>query len=222
MDTEFPVTYKVKELPVLGFTMSNIFSALVNNLQGSIDSVLLPVATEGQPHARQAPVFTGQGWRVWDKGIRDYRPLATRVGNTRFDADPTADRTQLVQNKDGVIALLDDTYGIRDTVVVPEGIISVDWDKGSTFKCVLSQDRKSAFYMIHSRPGMKLDILVINQGTDQVPIWDPLIHWPDATEPGMPVAGAGEAASLLVTLENINGVIYGESQAQAHSAIGIT
>ena len=58
-----------------------------------------------------------------------------------------------------------------------------------TLLCVLSGNRKSSFYMFHSKPGMEIDLLLVNNGTNQlVYTWDPLIHWPANTPPVVPAA----------------------------------
>lgn len=212
----FPVNYNIHELPILGFTLRNIYDALVANLSGSIDETILPAADNplsgsiDQIGTSFAPMFTGDGWNIWDDKLKVYRPTTPRVGNVSLEASPTQDRLQGIQNKDGRVALLEDAYRIRETLVLREGLVSVDWDKTNSFQCSLGTNRKSAIYMTHSKPGMEIDLLLINDGTAQQVVWDSSIKWPAATAPQPPAAAPGISNAVLVTLRNINGTIYGE------------
>lgn len=206
---DFPVNYQIHELPVLGFTLENLYVALTENLSGTIDEVVLPAAGDDQVSSF-APSFSGDSWKVWDDNLKAYVPALTQVGNVTLSASPTANRLQMVQDKAGVVALLDDAYGIRSTVILREGLVSVDWDKGNNFRLTLGANRQSAIYMTHSKPGMEIDLLVVNSGTNQTVVWDPAIQWQAATASQPPAAAPGMAKGVLVTLRNIGGIIFAE------------
>ena len=219
MITEFPVNYHIHDFPVLGYSLGNIYTALARNISGSSEEAVLPaVANPSYDQSHFAPYFDGETWRVWDDG--GYKPVATVVNNVQLVAAPSANRTQQLQAKDGVIALLDDVYGVRSTITLQEGLVSVDWDIGSKFQVILSGNRATTLYMQHSRPGRTIDILITNSGTNQVVAdWDSNILWQGGTPPSMPAAEAGAAKSLIVTIRNINGLMYGEYLNAAHNPI---
>ena len=184
---DFPITLLIPTLRPKDATQRGIASELVDNMGGSVDSGLLP------------------------SGSIDFEPTGNQVGNVTLDSQPTSDHQQSLQNKQGVIALLDDVYGIRDTVILPEGLVSVDWDSGKSFLCVLSGNRQSTFYMFHSKAGMEITLLLVNNGTAQtVHAWDAAIKWAGGTAPAMPAATPGGGAIMKVNLVNVNQVIYGE------------
>ena len=204
---EFPVSLYIPQLHPVKTTPREIASTIVDNMLGSVESGILEA--ENDQIALSPSELVIQGVRV--------------------TSSPSANRLQILQNKSGVVALLDDTYLIQDTVILPEGLVSVDWDMGKNFMCVLSADRQSAFYMTHSRAGMERNLLIINEGTKQtIGAFDPSILWPAGTAPTMPAASAGSSALLLVMLRNVNGLIYGESSTYTvgsggfghHNAIG--
>lgn len=186
---EFPVILHIPEFRPLAITPKEIARSLVNNMSGVVESGIVDSEDDFKVN------------------------LSTiQVNGVTLTSDPTADRQQTLQNKSGVIALLDDAYGIGDTVILPEGLVSVDWDMGKRFLVTLSGNRQSAFYMFHSKPGMEIDLLLVNQGTNQtVGAWDAAIKWPAGTPPSMPPALSGASALMKVNLVNVNGVIYGES-----------
>lgn len=211
MDTSFPVNYQIHDLPTLGFTLENIYYALANNITGSIDDTVLPAVSDPeQDQSHFAPWFTGDSWNVWDDTLKAYIPATTIVGNVTLTANATADRLQHIQNKAGIIALTSDAYIARETVILREGLVSVDWDKASSFRCALGVNRQTAIYMTHSKPGMEIELLVVNNGTSQTVAWDPAIQWPSGTAAQPPAAVPGQAKALLVTLKNIAGTIYAD------------
>ena len=184
---DFPINLIIPDLRPSQFTIRSIANELAQNIVGTVDEVLLDSET--------------------------YVPSETiRSGNITLQSSPSANRLQRIQEKDGTIALLDDAYGIRDTVILPEGLVSVDWRVSDSFLCMLSGSRQSAFYMFHQKDNMKIDLLLVNNGTNQtVGAWDPLIKWPAATPPTMPAATVGSSSLLWVTIRDINNLLYGES-----------
>jgi hypothetical protein len=203
----FPVYYEVAELDS-AFTLQDIYDKLVENLSGYVDSFI----SGGQEYS---PKFNGVSWMVWDG--QKYIVPNPSVGLLKLDGDPTSDRIQTMKDQDGVIALLDDVYGIRDTVVLPDGAVGVDWDRSNSFKCIIK--RITYLHMQHAREGMTVNILIVNNGTDNTINWDASIKWPKDTTPQMPVSASGASVSMLVTLRKVNGIIYGESQLQTHPVI---
>src|SRR2546430_15606519 len=156
MDTQFNVNAHIHEFPLRGFSLNNIYTALVQNLSGSIDETILPaVSNPDLAESSLAPFLDGSLWRVFDSDLSAYKPTKVKIGNVTLTADPTADRLQQVQNKAGVWALLDDAYHVQDVITLQEGLVSVDWNEGFNFQVILSGNRQSAFYMQHSKPGME-------------------------------------------------------------------
>ena len=203
---DFPINLKISDLRPLELNPKGIARSLVENMYGSVESGVLDADQLSQTDG-PLPVYEGS------------RSFGVNVGNVFLQSSPTANRNHVFQNKDGVVALLDDVYGISGTVVVPEGLVSVDWTLGKDFLCVLSGNRQSTFYMFHSHAGMEIDLLLVNNGTSQtVHTWDPLIKWPGGTATAMPASEAGAASMLKVNLVNVNGVIYGEPTAYAVTA----
>ncbi len=170
---DLPITLHIPDLHPTDSTPRGIAKAIVDTMGGEIESGLLDASEE--------ITFTTD---------------TLVVQNTKIEALPSSDRQQTLQNKSGVLALLDDTFGVRDTVILPEGLVSVDWE---------------AFYMFHQKAGMKIDLLLVNSGTKQlVGTWDAAIKWPSSVAPVMPAATPGTSALLLVTIRDVNDVLYGE------------
>ena len=91
------------------------------------------VHTDPASASGPAPKFDGSSWHSWEVANHTFTPINTQVHNVLLQSSPTAPRRQILNNKDGVVALLDDAYGIRQTVILPEGLVSVDWDSGDDF-----------------------------------------------------------------------------------------
>jgi hypothetical protein len=215
---DFPIELNIAELRPKEFTMRRLAEAILENMTGIVQEGLMYASTDPDPQVGPAPMFDGKSWQSWETSEYRYSPINVQVNSVILESDPTANRLQLIQNKDGVIATLDEAYGIRDTVILQEGLVTVDWSKGNDFLCVLSGNRQSAFYMAHSKAGMEIDILLVNNGTNQlVGGWDALIQWPGGAPPVMPSAKSGTSARQKVTLRNINGTIYGEFLSYAHA-----
>jgi hypothetical protein len=196
---DFPIDLTISELRPLDLSPRGIGQAIVDNMYGTVQSGLLDADLLSQTDG-PLPVYEG------------VQPFGIKSGNVTIQSAPSVNRNQIFQNKDGVVALLDDAYHIRDAVILPEGLVSVDWNTGSDFICILSGNRQSTFYMFNSKAGMEIDLLLVNNGTNQtVYAWDPLIMWPTGTPPTMPAATAGSSSLMKVNLVNVNGVIYGES-----------
>jgi hypothetical protein len=218
---DFPVTLVIPDLNPQNNTLRGIYDNLIAEMSGTVESGLMDASLDTDPASASgpAPKFDGSSWHSWEIDNHTFTPVNTQVHNVLLQSSPTAHRRQILNDKDGTIALLDDAYGKRPTVILPEGLVSVDWDSGDDFLCVLSGNRKSAFYMFHSKPGMEIDILLINNGTNQLTeTWDPLIHWPSSISPIVPAAKAGTSAMLKVNLVNLDGTIYGEFWVYSASA----
>lgn len=212
METSFPVNYKIKDLAYTPLKLRDVWDALANNLEATIDEGVIGARSIVNPATEEAPWLDSGTWKVWDDTAKAYVPSSPVVGSVILAADPTANRLQTIQDKDGTIALLDDAYGIRETVILPDGAVGVDWDTGTTFLCEIR--RKTYFHMQHSRSGMRVRLWVINAGTNNTLLWDAAIKWPTGGAPSMPAAPAGGFASMLVTLRNIDNIIYAEYQTQ--------
>lgn len=206
---DFSVDYVIHELPSQGANLKTVYKALVNNLSGSTDEILTL--------DRFSPRFTGDSWSVWNEG--EYKPLVIQSGRTVLDSKATAYRLQRLQPKNGVIATTDDVYKVKDVITLQEGFVGVDWSMGKRFRIVLSGNRQSSIYLSNSNPGMIIEVLVVNSGTNQtVGFWDTTIKWPGST-PAVPAAKPGASNSMLATLRNVGGVIYGESVSYSHDPI---
>ncbi len=198
---DFPVSLHIPQLNPAKLAPREVAIAIVDNMLGSVESGVLEA----------------------ENNEIELSPNTLVVQGVKITASPSANRIQTLQNKSGVIALVDDTYRIQDTVILPEGLVSVDWDMGRNFLCILSGNRQSAFYMAHSRAGMERNLVIVNNGTNQtVGTFDPLINWPASTAPTMPAATAGSSALLKISLRNIGGVIYGESLVYSSSSPTLT
>lgn len=224
MTIDFPVNYSIHDLTISGFTLRNVYNSLVQNISATIDDTVL-AGTENpmSDQSDNAPWFDGSGWNVFDPSINDYKSTRVQVGSISLSAAPSANRLQQLQNKSGTVALLDDVYGIRPTITLQEGLVSVDWNIATSFRVILSGNRTSSFYMMNSMPGMRIKLLIVNSGTNQVVgAWDSNINWPAGTAPSMPASTPGAAKSLLVIIRNINGTLYGESVSQEQKSLTST
>jgi hypothetical protein len=211
--TDFPIELHVAELRPAEFTLKRVSEALVANMSGTVKEILMDASVDIAPveSTGAAPKFTGGTWYSWEQSLHIYTPVDTRVGDVLITANPTINRIQILQNKDGVVALHDDVYWISPTVLLTEGLVTIDWNKGTNFLCVLSGNRKSAFYMAHAKEGMEIDVLLVNNGINQlVETWDPAVLWPGGAQPVMPAALPGTSARQKITLRNVNNIIYGE------------
>ncbi len=213
MDISFPVTYTISSIHITANTLRNIYNALVENISGEVgDPTILPSSEAPNVTGIDfSPRIEGDTWYVHSG--KNYVPTYIQVGDVTLSSSPTVNRTQYMQNLDGIVALLDDIDNIRDTVILPEGNTVVDCNLGSSFKCVLSPTRKTLFNIAHSVDGMETNVLVVNQGTTTDVVWDASINWPGVA-PSMPHATPNTSVGLLATFYNIGGVVYGESQSQ--------
>ena len=197
---QVPITLDIPEFRPAQTNMRGIARALVDNMSGEIESGIIEAGQAEEAFSNSILVIDG----------------------VEISSDNLADRNQILQNKSGVIALLDDAYGIRDTVILPEGLVSVDWDKGKNFVVTLSGNRQSAFYMAHAKAGMEINLWLVNNGTNQtVGTWDSAIKWPANTAPTMPAATVGSAALMLVKIRDINSILYGEYLNYSASSAGL-
>lgn len=221
MNTTFDVDYVIHDLTVSGYTLNNIYNSIAKNIRGTIEDTILPfVANPMQAQSTAAPYFDGETWYVFSVDTNTYIPTKITVGNVSLSANPTVNRLQRVQSKSDTIALLDDVYGKRNTITLQEGLVVVDWSMATNFRVILSGNRQTVFYMQNSQIGMRVRVLVVNNGTNQtVNSWDSAIKWPGGSAPSVPAADAGGAKSLLATIRNINGTLYGESITQSQGAI---
>jgi hypothetical protein len=218
METNFPVNYTIKDLSYTPLKLRDLWDALASNLQATVDEGIIGARSIANPATEESPWLDAGTWKVWDDTSKAYTPAGVIVGSVQLSAEPTANRLQTIQDKDGTIALLDDAYGIRETVILPDGAVGVDWDSGTNFLCRIK--RKTYFHMQHSRSGMRRRLWVVNSGTNNTLLWDAAIKWPTGGAPAMPAAPAGGAASLMVTLYNINDIIYAEYQTQTGIGVG--
>jgi hypothetical protein len=233
--TTFPVNYEIKELAITSYTLGNIYYALSTNLVGTIDEVVLPARAYLDEQATgSAPWLNGSTWYYWHSVEQVYKPMKRVTGTVYLDSNPSADQYQVVQNKNGIIATMDNAYGADQTIILPEGSVSVDWDMGKNFSLTLARNRDSRLQMTHSKDGMSIKILVVNRGTSAGLIWDASnvsldtvpagatmdtapVQWP-GSPPTIPPAQPGSSSSVLITFRNILGTVYGESWSQEAAA----
>lgn len=135
--------------------------AIVSGLQAVVDGDYIIPGRIGGAQPTDGRVWLNDGaWYYFDGAL--YRPIKIKVGNTSFQieliSNPTADRTQTLQNKTGTIALTSDIYTPRPTVEVFGTTPNLDWSASNSFFETIGANIVVSF--TNSLPGQEIDFVV--------------------------------------------------------------
>lgn len=185
------------------------------NLRGTIDDTRVLTGQIGgaRPTSDVGPWHDGESWNKWNGS--EYVPSAIRIGGAGFKVqlgDYTTvgadtilpSRFQTLQDKDGIVALLDDVYVGRPAVELIGTTPSIDWNLGHHFYQILGGN--TTIQHINSQPGQRIVVTLRNNATSYSVTWSatPEIFWPSGVSPSQTASKTDK-----YEFENINGSILG-------------
>ncbi len=196
-------------------SLQDFQTRFLQNLRGSIDETAVLSGQMGgsKPTSDVGPWFNGDSWHIWNGS--DYVPATVKIGGAGFvvqlgdyttegagDILPTY--IQTLQDKDGVIALLDDVYVGRPAVVLSGTTTSIDWNLGHHFTEILAGN--TTITHRNSQPGQRIAVTLKNNSTSYSVTWaaTPAVAWPSGSAPSQTASKTD-----LYIFENVAGTILG-------------
>lgn len=182
----------------------DLATAITSNLQGVIDSsnILLGQVGGAAPTSNVGLWVNGGILYYWNGSA--YVPMVVAVGDgthsVTLSASPTLNRTILLPDRDGTLALTVDIYTPRDTVIVPA--LNLDWSTSFSFYKAITVS--SAFTMTNTKPGQRIRFVISPTGSGAY-TFPAFVFWPSGTAP---TATAGQVD--LLQFDNDGGSIYGK------------
>ena len=187
------------------------------NLRGSIDEMQVLAGQVGgpKPDTNIGPWFNNDTWHAWNGA--EYVPSTIKVGGAGYvvqlgdyttsgdsSSSPLPGRIQTLQDRDGVVALLDDITVGRPPVVLSGTTPTIDWNLGHHFVEILPGN--TTVKMSNSKPGQRIVAVFRNVATSYTLTFfsTPAIAWPSGVAP---VQTASKADKY--EFENIGGTILG-------------
>lgn len=140
-------------------------------------------------------------WYVWDGSSR-YVPETILVGDENYQVTLASgaislNRTQNLQDKDGVIATTDDVFGGRGSVTLASGDSpEIDWSASNNFSLNMVTDISPT--MANSLPGQEISVAIYNATSDKTITWEDTIHW----TAGIPVQTLGRGTGPFTATTN--------------------
>lgn len=177
-------------------TLQDFQNRFLLNLRGSIEDTQVLVGQVGGPKPTKdvGPWFSSNTWYTWNGS--EYVPTTVKVGGSGYvvqlgdytkvgtsTQQPLPTRIQTVQDRDGVVALLDDVYVGRPPVILSGTTPTIDWNLGHHFTEILPGN--TTIKMINSKPGERIIVVLRNVATSYAAIFSstPAIFWPSGTAP---------------------------------------
>jgi len=166
-----------------------------------------------------------QSWKTWgavpgSPTIFKYLYNTIAVGNKdhliRMDGTPSANRSLLLQDKNGIAALTDDLYIPRQSYPLSGAALFLDWNLSNTFYHELTSD--TAYYMRNSRHGQEIRLLISNPA-----LWS-VAFYETGFVGGVQPAQSKFIASVLtdVTVTNTSKLIISAMAGFTISDVGLT
>ena|SRR2546430_15547442 len=211
------ITFTADPLP-LDFkgTLQDFQNRFLLNLKGTISDTQVLIGQVGgsKPTSNIGPWLNGDTWYVWNGS--EYIPTTVKVGGAGFTvqlgsyttvgnstSNILADKTQLLQDKDGTIALLSDVYVGRPAVLLTGTTPTIDWSQGHHFAQTLTGN--TAPRMINSQDGQTIAYSVRNNATSFTMTWTSTpVFWITGTPPAQTASKTD-----LYIFKNIGGTIFG-------------
>jgi hypothetical protein len=177
-------------------TLQDFQDRFLLNLRGIIEDTQVLTGQIGGPAPNYdiGPWFSNDTWYAWNGS--EYVPTKVAVGGSGYVVqlgdyttsgtgaeNPLPSRTQTLQDRDGVVALLDDIYVGRPLVVIEGTTPTIDWNLGHHFTEILPGN--TTIKMINSKPGQQIVVALRNVSTSYSVIFSsvPAIFWPSGTPP---------------------------------------
>jgi hypothetical protein len=199
-------------------TLQDFQERFLLNLRGSIDgtSVLTGKIGGTKPTTNIGPWLNNGTWYVWNGA--QYVPTTVKIGGPGYvvqlgsysttalttTSPILATRKQLLQDKDGTIALLSDVYEGRPAIELAGTTPTIDWSAGHQFSEILTGN--TTIKMINSLDGQRITVSLRNNATSYTVTWPatPAVFWTS----GSPPVQTPNKTDLYV-LRNIAGSIFG-------------
>lgn len=198
-------------------TLQDFQDRFLLNLHGNIDNTQVLTGQVGgpMPNFDVGPWFSNDTWYAWNGS--EYVPTKVIVGGSGFVvqlgdytttgtsvSNPLPSRTQTLQDRDGVVALLDDIYVGRPLVVLNGTTPTIDWNLGHHFTEILPGN--TTIKMINSKAGQQIVVALRNVTTSYSVSFSstPAIFWPSGVAPTQT-----PNKTDLYIFDNIGGSILG-------------
>lgn len=204
--------------PDFSGTLQDFQDRFLLNLRGHISEtqVLLGQVGGAKPLTNIGPWLNDATWYVWNGS--EYVPTTVRVGGPGYTvqlgnyttvgdtkSSIVASRTQLLQDKDGTVALLDDVYVGRPAVILTGTTPTIDWNLSNNFTETLPGN--STMKMSNFKDGQRIAVSLKNNATSYTVTWPSYIFWPS----GAPTQTASKTDLYLFRC--IGGTILGRQVA---------
>lgn len=209
------ITFTADPLPAdFSGSLQDFQTQFLINLRGSIAETDVLTGQIGgiMPTTNVGPWLNNDTWFVWN-GV-EYVPSTVKVGGSGYIVQlgsPTTvgdskeaivpSRTQLLQDKDGTVALLSDVYVGRACVSLTGTNPTIDFNLGHHFAQTLSGN--TTYKIANSQDGQRIAISVRNNATSYTVTWPSNVFWPS----GAPTQTASKTDVYLI--ENIGGSLFG-------------
>lgn len=185
--------------------VEDLKDAFTDNLGGELDDTKLILGQIGgsEPLSDIGPWLDGRTWKAWNGS--NYTPAVINIGAAGdyigLTANPTSNRTQTLQDKEGTVALLSDIRDGRASVNLGLTSNVIDWSTSDNFFHSYSADQ--VYTIANSLPGQEIAIAFSSTGA-HTPTFPDYVLWPGGTPP------AAQSGVTIILLENVAGTIYGE------------
>lgn len=193
------------------------------NLTGKISETQVLIGQVGgaMPTTNIGPWLNNDTWYIWNGA--SYVPTTVKIGGNGYVVQlaptPTSiapgsgtasnflpDRTQILQDKDGTIALTSDIYQGRAAVTLTGSTPTIDWNLGHHF--VETLPANTTIKMINSQDGQSIVVALRNNATSFTVTWPttPAIYWSGGSAPTQTASKTD-----LYLFYNIGGSIFGRA-----------
>lgn len=210
--------------PDFNNTIQDFQERFLLNLHGKISETQVLIGQVGgtKPTANIGPWLNSDTWYVWNGA--SYVPTTVKIGGTGYVVQlvgtPTTtttpgsasnflpDRTQILQDKNGTIALLTDIYQGRAAITLTTSTPTIDWNLGHHFVEILPAN--TTIKMINSLDGQSIVVALRNAATAFTVTWPtvPAIYWAGGSAPTQ----TANKTDLYI-FNNIGGSIFGRQVA---------
>lgn len=174
------------------------FTAVQNRLKAVVpdNQVLTGYMGDTAPNVDIGPWFSVNYWKSWYSGT--YKPSVYSAGypySVSLRANVSANRTQTVQDKSGVVALLYDVFVPRPTVILSGPNPNIDWSLGENF--IYRMPGNATFTMTNGKDGKTILLALQNNATAYITAYPAFVIWPGGSVQQPDAGSAGKNATTL-------------------------
>lgn len=198
------------------WTIEEFHQEVVNSITTATTDqrVLVGQINGSAPVSDVGPWWNQNSWWFWSGSV--YVPAVIKLGNAFNQVTLTAtvaspNKTQILQDKDGTIALTSDVFTGRGTVIpLIAATTTLLWSAGNSFSVPL--DKNTTLVNSASQPGQEITIAIYNPAAWTVTYPSDVV-WEGGTAPTTPAITETD----IVIFRNVGGSIYGRLAINAAS-----